>query len=132
MSKKAMDDVDQRELEAERLWRAEAEEVDTDEPVEIVVPHHGHKNTRQWCKGKVGREHTLAIEIPPNAWRQDCRWVTNIGNEPWYSCQHVEMCTTCGKQLRRSDGWLATPDSKTTLPPGECPDYTPVTAASEG
>lgn len=125
MSKKALDDVDERDLEAARLWRAEAGEIDTDEPVEVVVKRPpARKDTKHWCRGKVGREHTLAIEIPPNAWRQDCRWVTNIGDRPYWSCVHVEMCTACGKQLRHSYGWLRDNDAR-GLRPEECPAYAP-------
>lgn len=129
MSKKAMDDVDPRELVKDQLWRQEAEQeaVAGDEPVDIVVRRPpAHKDTKQWCKGHVGRPHQLGIEIPANAWRQDCRWVTNVGSRPWYSCQHVEHCLVCGKVIRAAYGWLTRPDPRKTLLSEECPDYRPL------
>lgn len=138
MSKKALEHVDSRDLEAEQLWRRE---VDPEElPPEVAArleaaaaaPENRvtrpHKDTRHWCKGKVGREHTPAIEMPPNAYRQDCGWIT--WNEvPWYSCHHVELCTTCGKHLRLSYGWLRT--EPRNLQPEECPAYAPRVATEE-
>lgn len=125
MSKKAMDHVDARDLAEDQLWRREADEVNTDEPVEVVVKRPpAKKDTKHWCKGKVGREHTLAIEMPQNAWRRSCGWVTNVGSEPYYGCMHVELCTTCGKQLRHSYAWLQDSTDPRFLQPQECPDYT--------
>ena len=69
------------------------------------------KNTRRWCRGKVGVEHTPEIQsdhrglgpcrVPPG-W---ARW-----RSTWW-CHHVERCSECGKTLRHS------------LDVGECPDY---------
>lgn len=118
MSKKAA-----RDLEAERLWRAEAEKVNDDEP--IVKRPPARKDTKQWCKGRVGRPHRLAIEMPPNAWRRQCEWITNIGSDPWYSCQHVELCVECGKVRRHAHGWMAKPDPHSTLLNEECPAFRP-------
>lgn len=120
MSKKAMDYVDGRELAEDEMWRKEAGEPD--------APHRsGHKDTRRWCKGKEGREHTLAIEIPPNAWKRGCAWVDHVilgteGSKPWWNCQHVELCTACGKQFRHSHAWMV---DSTGLRPEECPEFKP-------
>jgi hypothetical protein len=78
----------------------------------------GRKDTRQWCRGHVGREHDPEIIIPEN---QRWSW-SKCGPAPaWWraewSCSHVERCRQCGKVLRQS--WqLNHPD--------ECPDYQPV------
>jgi hypothetical protein len=71
------------------------------------------KDTKRWCRGKVGVEHTPEIQsdrrglgpypcrVPPD-W---ARW-----RSTWW-CHHVERCSECGKILRHS------------LNVGECPDY---------
>jgi hypothetical protein len=84
------------------------------------------KDTRRWCKGKVGVEHTLAI-VPDSrySWMKDgCRWVPytvwggpktgRVKNWRW-SCQHHEVCSVCGKHFR--SGWDFTE---------ECPDFIPL------
>lgn len=76
-----------------------------------VMPHKSKKNTRRWCKGKVGREHTPEIRHTGerNGWAKG--WV--CGPRRWglkgWSCHHEEICTTCGKLLRWTLG-------------GDCPD----------
>lgn len=47
-----------------------------------IAPHRSKKNTRRWCKGHVGREHTPV-------WR----------NYKSYGHWRMLVCTTCGKQL---------------------------------
>ena len=95
----------------------------------------GRKDTRSWCKGKVGREHTLAIEVPPNhqAVELACGWRVQhyldnrnpyLDNQnPWhyYRCRHVEMCTTCGKVFRTNFFWR----NEGPLYDEECPLFTP-------
>jgi hypothetical protein len=124
MSKKAMDHVDARELADDALWRREADEVRTDEPVEVVVKRPpARKDTKHWCKGKVGREHTPAIELPANAWRRTCGWTRIFADEMHWSCVHVELCTACGKHLRPASGWLRNADHRHFLMPEECPQF---------
>jgi hypothetical protein len=76
------------------------------------------KDTKRWCRGKVGVEHTPVLDyrsfiksyrdqpycrVPP-PWNP---WKTN-----WW-CHHIEKCSECGKTLRHS------------LDVGECPDFRP-------
>ena len=81
------------------------------------------KDTRKWCKGKVGVEHTLAILKDEKMRYMDkgCRWVpygvwvgrkTGVITRWHFSCTHHELCTTCHKTFRR--GWDLLED---------CPDY---------
>jgi len=78
----------------------------------------GKKNTRRWCRGKVGREHVEGYAL--SSWangRKICEarpeWSYGI---PWYDrhrgewwCYHNVICTECGKILR-------------SLPPEDCPE----------
>lgn len=69
------------------------------------------KDTRRWCRGKVGREHTLAIVRDDYGWHvgrkcQEPSWLPG-----YWSCHHQERCTTCGKILRPS------------LPREQCPQW---------
>ena len=50
---------------------------------EVEKPVAGKKNTRKWCKGKVGREHKLEWE--KSSWG--------------FSSTYVHICTVCGKHL---------------------------------
>jgi hypothetical protein len=92
------------------------------------------KNTRSWCKGKTGRKHTLVIEVPANDYRRrPCGWrkleyVNRWGEEPYYECSHVELCSTCGKVFRRHYGWM----KDSPLADRECPDYTDPTPPQTG
>lgn len=83
------------------------------------------KDTRRWCKGKVGREHVLTIELDPRlSWaKEGCRWVPywvwsrkgggHRERRTRYACHHHEVCTVCGKRMR--DGWDFAPE--------DCPDF---------
>lgn len=126
MSRKADEHVDTRDLAAEELWCREADQDggDGDDVTESKLPP-AHKDTKHWCRGKVGREHTLAIQMPDNAWSRGCRWIYSIGDEPWYNCAHVELCTACGRIFRRNYGWPRGSQSRTALRSEECPDYQP-------
>ena len=70
------------------------------------------KDTRTWCKGKVGREHQTAVRIPewvislharsgkpvpPCGPRE--RTMRNGVVQAYYSCEHRVYCTVCGKDL---------------------------------
>lgn len=108
------------------------DELRYDEPVLVTASRPpGKKDTRSWCKGKVGRQHTLAIEVPPNnsSWRT-CGWRTQhylYGRPPvhYYTCAHAEMCTTCGKVFRTNVFWR----DAGPLFNHECPLFTPREAA---
>lgn len=65
------------------------------------------KNTKRWCRGRVGREHQLAI-IDGEKWSSPCGpvsdvpfWVLdkNEAVEPYWSCRHQMVCTACSKIL---------------------------------
>jgi hypothetical protein len=58
------------------------------------VKHQSHKNTKKWCKGKVGVEHDYkqgevktfeGQTYPSGEHKVFCRW-------------RVDVCRTCGKQ----------------------------------
>ena len=76
------------------------------------------KNTKKWCKGKVGREHVLEITRSNYAFHLQCnypKWgvikdgiVVPLGR---YVCWHQRSCQKCGKVIE----W--------TIPKEECPDY---------
>ena len=87
----------------------------TDE--ESTLPHHKKKkNTKKWCKGKVGREHVLHITKGNYGSFSECkdpRWRI-YGSEDFlerYLCWHQRSCKVCGKVLEWS------------LDKSECPDY---------
>lgn len=81
--------------------------------------HRARKNTRKWCKGKVGRPHTPEIRLEANiysTWHQEhpcyrADWWTKQWERHW-SCSHQEYCTTCGKILQFTLG-------------NKCPNYEP-------
>lgn len=73
------------------------------------VRHLHKKDTKRWCKGREGREHTLEIVYDPQlAFGGRPRKCLNTRS--FIPCEHIERCTTCGKVVRR---WL---------PVEECPD----------
>lgn len=60
---------------------------------------HGRarKNTKRWCKGKVGREHVTEIRME-NWYGRDyvcgpSRWLNR------WLCWEIVTCTVCGKHL---------------------------------
>lgn len=67
------------------------------------------KNTKRWCKGKVGREHVPEIRFN-EMWRSLDRKCGARVRFWGGGCYHEEACSGCGKILR----WA--------LPWGECPD----------
>lgn len=91
----------------------------TDE--DSTLPHHKKKkNTKKWCRGKVGREHVLHITKSNYGIKDKC-----CNYAPWsvrhkngettplkkYLCWHQRSCQNCGKVLE----WF--------LSEKECPDY---------
>lgn len=82
----------------------------------------GKKNTKRWCKGKVGREHV--IDIRKIRWVQSritvsCGWRARWDyrsrgwdyDNPRWACHHEEYCTVCGKITKHHPT------------PTECPDF---------
>lgn len=81
---------------------------------ETVKRPPGRKDTRQWCRGKVGREHQPQIGLSTDGWsRHDCEWVSRYDwrgirrGEPEdsvqsvrWACGHCERCSACGRVLR--------------------------------
>lgn len=53
------------------------------------------KDTKRWCKGKVGREHKLVVTL-------DVKW----HGYP----RLLRSCTTCGKEFGSYSGWGKEPD----------------------
>jgi hypothetical protein len=87
---------------------------------ENVGPHHKKKkDTKKWCRGKVGREHV------PHITKGNYGGTSNCKDAPWfiknksgelkpfdrYICWHQRSCQNCGKVLE----WY--------LPKEQCPDY---------
>ncbi len=98
----------------------------------VLITHRrrpAKKDTRRWCRGKVGREHTLKIAVPPNAHQANCGWrtrrhVDDTYPPSWsYFCRHAELCTVCGKVFRRYFDWLH--EETSGLHPVDCPEFTP-------
>ena len=81
----------------------------------------GKKETKRWCKGKVGREHVRGLVF--SAWavargKERCGWASrwNIhirGYRLTWACRHREVCVNCGRVFR--EPW--------DLAPEECPAY---------
>jgi hypothetical protein len=71
--------------------------------------HRGTKtNTRKWCKGKVGVEHTPEV-VKGECWGHACKeagWYSQI-TRTWqprggWVCWHIVACSQCGKHLSRA------------------------------
>lgn len=86
-------------------------------------PTPSKKNTKRWCKGKVGREHKLALRTSQWLSRAySCGWVMDPWRvalrshkgTPFWDCHHEEFCSVCGKVMRHP--WQ--------LDDSECPDFT--------
>jgi hypothetical protein len=84
---------------------------DDDKP----TPHRSHKDTKKWCRGKVGVEHK------PECFKFDAGWV-NAGSMAvaWREL----VCTECGKKLA---SWmpmrLLCTDGSISTHGGERPDW---------
>lgn len=75
----------------------------------------GKKDTKRWCRGKVGVEHEIETRLESAIlWRDKttpCGWSYGARNrKSWFWCAHEDKCTRCGKTL-----WLK---------PEDCPDWT--------
>lgn len=68
---------------------------------ETVGPPRTKKDTRKWCKGKVGREHTPEVILTPQIVAMYAHWgkeIPNCKDERW--CNHQMICSTCNKVLK--------------------------------
>lgn len=85
------------------------------------------KDTRTWCRGKVGVEHEPEIAVgrdwpatPRCHWYS--QWGLRNGRRDWhfgYMCRHIERCRVCGKV------------SSHFLEPKQCPEITPQPTRAE-
>lgn len=97
-----------------KVARVEAAEVRRGER-----PQRKRKDTKAWCKGKVGREHQPVTVVPTGgmlafATRDPCRlddrdWLFRTG----YRCHHQVECAACGKVLKPMFDMTA----------ADCPDH---------
>lgn len=79
-------------------------------------PASKKKNTRRWCRGKPGVEHTPMIELDSGGQQRvrdgkDACYQWPYSSWDRWVCRHHEICTTCGKILKRSFG-IKCPDKK--------------------
>ena len=69
-----------------------------------VPRHRSRKDTRRWCRGKVGVEHQTEVRLDRPAWKRDD--VPDCYRPEWWPsswwCNHQEVCTVCNKILRWS------------------------------
>jgi hypothetical protein len=80
-------------------------------------PERKRKNTKRWCKGKVGREHKPVKQWSHLAHYRLARGGPVCTTSSWlssgWSCYHELACSTCGKILVQF------------LSKEECPDARP-------
>lgn len=78
--------------------RRYAETKDPDSPkFRHPTPRSTRKNTRRWCRGKEGVEHTVEMRrLWPETWRYCWQYPSFSGRQ---MCLHEYYCTTCGKRL---------------------------------
>lgn len=72
------------------------------------------KNTKLWCKGKVGREHSPKIQMSRYAGARSCMvpsgWRLQMYPRSRWLCFHEIVCTGCDKIINHF------------LDPDQCPD----------
>jgi len=64
-------------------------------------PQRARKNTRRWCKGKIGVDHVLEVRLSKHAtspWRNGTPpcYRADWSRKNWW-CNHERYCTRCGK-----------------------------------
>ena len=92
--------------------------------------HRGHrpvqprakKDTRSWCKGKVGVPHQPVVNRQSFGQGRPCRqppaWFSmqfRRGNHRQWWCYHQVVCRICGKILVHQLDWRFCPDLPATL-----------------
>lgn len=80
-----------------------------DTPASDEWPAKGRKkDTKRWCKGKPGREHAPVVQLNRHTMTyqarhacgsDDQKWDNGDGTYGWLDCNHVEVCSACGKNL---------------------------------
>ena len=81
---------------------------------EDELPRQGKKkNTKKWCRGKVGAFHEFQI-VKSRHMDYECQWKSLLWKENHvrYRCYHEKSCIKCGKVVE----WFLND-------PKECPDY---------
>lgn len=80
----------------------------------------GKKNTREWCKGKVGRHHEVEMRRAPHVSDDTgChRWPYGDEDSKIWLCYHQIYCVNCGKVLTHALGddcpdWMPKPEAGT-------------------
>lgn len=81
---------------------------DKDAPVEKPTPKPParKKDTRRWCRGRVGRPHVTEIQLVQ--WYSPPRECEPLGPRDWryrifgetVACHEQEVCVNCGKYIR--------------------------------
>lgn len=92
-----------------------------DEPqVRETPPHRSRKNTRDWCRGKVGVAHQVDALIVrfSSGCRVGYQWRPPYEAQWW--CSHWTACSTCGK-VREKLPSDQCPDRPAKLPPPRLP-----------
>lgn len=93
----------------------------------------GKKNTREWCRGKVGRHHAVEVRVNPQIVEMNVRASKGVPACHWFPfgdenarpergiwiCHHQIHCVNCGKILSHALG-------------DDCPDRTVEPAATTG
>lgn len=74
------------------------------EAVSDTMPRgRGRKDTKRWCRGKVGTEHEPRVEYR-SQYGHACGWMWwyrgGVKDSGYWSCHHSEVCQRCGKVLR--------------------------------
>lgn len=59
------------------------------------VKHPGKKNTKKWCKGRVGREHVVKTVPMAEVWT----WISPTSQWNWGT---IDICTVCKKQIKHN------------------------------
>jgi hypothetical protein len=77
---------------------------------DIRAPSASKKNTKKWCRGKVGAEHK-PVCVSYNEWENRRTWAK------WSKDWKVLICSECGKQL---DYWWPNTIISEKKP---CPDW---------
>jgi hypothetical protein len=88
---------------------------DPDHPAHQPHRPHSKKDTRRWCRGKVGVPHSTVLQLAAYAvaFKRTCQ-ATKDGTwwaqrAPW-ACHHQRVCETCGKITDHAVGWQYCPD----------------------
>lgn len=92
---------------------------DLDEDEDTPVRRRSKKDTKKWCKGKVGVEHDY--QLAPNHHNFKCQphrtYLPNGEKVDEWWCNHETRCTKCGKY----DKWYAY-DVESNRGADICPD----------